>query len=207
MRPAANRLFCRVDRKTLEVVEGPKPLPQKWGNVTGFNNLRAPDVKKYGWYPMAEFSLVDREETFSLVFLPEKEHVVKVYPLNGAQGLQQHAIALLRAGHQHALASVRFRSTALGEPLLFPNAPADAEYRHSCFLLAKDYECMAQTLDGEHRFVTVPFDKIEALMLDIHARYSQLNQKLKEGLEQIANETPAGLRALLDTDLVDLYDD
>lgn len=208
MRPVHNQRFCRVDKQTLEVVEGPVPLPQNWGNVTGFNRLQAKDVKKWGWYPLADYSAVSPEETdFSLVFLPEKELVVKVHSQSGGKGLKDHAIAVLLARTKYAIGGTQLRSTALGPVMEFPNDPEENSYRLFCLLLGADYECIAKDADGNHQFVVVPHAKLDGLVRDIHSQSQQMRQKLRKGFEVIEKETPAGLRALLDTDLEELYAD
>jgi len=201
------KLYCVVDLKTGTVVEGPRELPQKWGNISGFNNLRENEVKKYGWYPMAEYSLVNPKDTkFSLVFLPEQEVVVKTNE-DANRGLKDTAVLHLAVQFKHNITNREVMSDVLGPTYYFPNTEADQIMRLTCMVTGAPYECMARLYQGNTERVVVPSASIPRLIEDAAKQYKQRLGEFEAGVTRINGESLAGLRALMDTQFAELYDD
>lgn len=199
-------MFCRVDKKTGEILEGPRALPQNWGNVTGFNNLRASDVKKYGWYEVhnqsskSDLGIIN----FSYIFLPEKEIVLAVP--NAKIGLTRYAFDMLQQLY-HMRRTKSFYSDVMGLINEFPNTPMDQLQRLNCMAIGDDYSCIVVNKDGLYEKVTVSHQVLEKLLWD--ARYTQNEElaKFEEGIRRIREaKNDDELKVLIDTNFVDIYD-
>lgn len=179
-------------------------MPHNWGNISGFNNLPPKEAKKYGWYPMAQYTL-NHGTTYSLVFLPEKETVVRVHEVTH-RGLRDLAIATLSAQFNYRTAQREVPLRVYGKRYMFPNGMSDQMNRVMCALLEAPYECIAKNDDGIFETIVVSAEEVPALIKQILGVYSEELASMKSGLERIYGESEEGLRALLDTDLSEFYD-
>lgn len=207
MQPAPKQLYCQVNPKTGKVVDGPRELPQKWGNISGFDNLRPKDLAKYHWYPMADYSLVHEKATkYGLVFLPEKGVVMKT-PEDAPRGLRDSAVAHLAMHFQHNTAGREIASSVLGPIYFFPNSVTDQVLRLTCMLTGAHYECMARSEAGMFERVLIPNAAIPHLLEDVMKNYKKRLSEYEAGVARVIKEDENGLRALFDTSFVEFYDD
>jgi hypothetical protein len=206
MRLAPNQ-YCLVDKKTGEVIDGPRDLPENWANVSGFHNLPPQDVKKYGWYPLTQYSPTPgAHEDYSLVFLPEKEVVARVH-LVTHRGLRDLALASLRAQYNYRTSAADIPVTLDGVRYLIPNSVSDQMARMMCFIAETPYEGLVKdTSDGIFKVITIAPEDLPLVSKQVLGVYSEHMAVVKGALERIYEEDEDGLRALVDTDLAELYD-
>jgi hypothetical protein len=197
--------YCHVDKKTGEILEGPKALPQDWGSVAGFKHLGVVALRKFDWYPVRDDSVVPEGAEYVLLFLPEAQFVIKA-PMGNKiyRGGQRYAII-----HLHQMfefyAVIPFYSDVLGTVHKFPNKPCEQLQRQNCLAAGMDYSCLAETIDRKFLRVTVPHENIKALIKDAAGWHNQQLEKLFVGMEDIKNATNKELVAMLDTNMLDYY--
>ena len=182
-------------------------MPQKWGNISGFDNLHAKDLKKYHWYPMADWALVpDSEQNFSLIFLPEREVVVKS-SAHAHRGMREMALAHLSVNYQGNMSSRDITSDVMGVPYQFSNTPIDHIIRLTCLATGDDYDCVAKNPEGISEHVVVPNAMIPRLLESVVRLHKQQIATYIAGVARVNSEDKQGLRALMDTNFVELYDE
>lgn len=204
--PAQHQIeYCHVDTKTGEILEGPMALPQNWGSVAGFCNLRGKDLVKYNWYPVRDDGVVATGEEYVLMFLQEHGVVIKA-PIGNRifRGGQRYAIIQLYKMFEF-FTTLAFFSPVLGKVYKFPNAPCEHVHRQNCLMAKEDYSCLAETQDRKWVRVTVPHKDIPSLMKDAVAVHNQQLEKMDAAIEDVKSCSQAELLALLDTNFADYY--
>lgn len=199
------REYCHVDRKTGEILEGPRTLPQDWGSVAGFKHLKRQQLIKYDWFPVRDDGVVSEGQEYALMFLPEHLIVIKI-PMGDKvyRGGQRYAVLHLYQMFEFYTV-LPFYSAVLGEVYKFPNKQCEHAHRQNCLMTGEDYSCLAETLNREWVRVTVPNKDIKVLMKDALNSHNQQLEKLFVGLEDIQSASDKELIALLDTNLSDYY--
>lgn len=198
--------YCHVNVKTGEILEGPMALPQNWGNVAGFNNLKPKSLIKYDWYPVRDDGVVREGGEYVLMYLPEHRCVIKA-PMGSKvyRGGQRYAV--LHLYQMFEFFTVRpFYSPVLGEVYRFPNRQCEHLQRLNCLATKQDYTCLAENMDEEWVEVTVPHKDIDSLMKDAVNSHNQYLNKMFLGLEDVKQASDAELIALVDTNMSDYYD-
>lgn len=182
-------------------------MPQKWGNVSGFHNLRLPEIKKYNWYPVADYSITKSDdEEYALVFLPEKEIVIKTGS-QGERSLREYATNVLKTRLQYKLYATYIRVKVKGEVYGFPNELVDQLDRLTCLQLGKEYVCTARNAFNRMELITVSPEELRDILDTADEKYKTLMINFHTSLQKLQDADHNTLRVFIDTDFVDLYDE
>ncbi len=109
----------RLSRRSLQILEGPGPLPKSYRQLSGFDKLPAEELRRYGWYPYEDrpAPVVDRRShklvtrlTIGDDGVARPEH--EVVALSG--GERHHLLAEGRRARLAALAAARWRHETAG---------------------------------------------------------------------------------------------
>lgn len=196
--------YCRVDVKTGEILDGPRTLPQNWGNVVGFKHLSAKDVRRYGWFPIDSATSIPG--SYGLLFLPERGIILKVPNKGVVAGKTQYAMANAKQ-LAYRYAERDFASGVMGETMFFSNTFLDQAHRSNCLAAKMDCRCNARFVDNVYSYVTVPWQVLPRLIEDSVHAYDHVMMKLRDCLNGISTATDQQIAAMIDTAFVDYFDD
>jgi hypothetical protein len=199
-----DRLYCRVDPKTGDILDGPRTLPHSWGNVVGFHNLQPKDVRRYNWFPVDMATTVPTP--YGYMFLPERSVVIKVHHGGHIAGKRQYAMGQLRA-FAKMFAERDFSSAVMGEVMFFSNSHLDQIHRLNCHALQQNCVSTARTIEGVYISVTIPYEGLPRLIEDSVMAYNFVMRKVEEGLKAISNASDLEVAAMIDSGFVDFFDE